>query len=283
MGQAWDQVAKAADKVGARLGRAPIGLVLGSGLSECLDNLEHPQVMPFGEIPGMPRPTTVGHPGAVIYGFQNDVPVLALSGRIHMYEGRTEREVAMGVRLLSLLGVHTLVVTSAVGSVDTTLLPGHMMIVEDHINMSGTSVLSGEHEDRFGPRFPDMSRAYDPELIRTLEEVGKLAGVTLSRGVLAQFHGPSYETPAEVRLAQTVGARVVSMSMVPEVLAARQRGMRVAGLACVTNLGSGLQSDTLKHDHVLAASAQHSANLQVLLSGSLPRLAAFDQTGAGTP
>lgn len=273
MGQQWDVVAKAADVVAARCGRAPVGVVLGTGMSECLDNLDHPQVMQYSAIPGMPKPTTSGHRGALIYGTHAGTPVLALCGRIHMYEGRPPHEVAMGVRLLSLLGVHSLIVTSAVGSVDRDLLPGQIMLVEDHVNLSGTSVLSGEHDDRFGPRFPDMSRAYDRDISDILEEVGQLTGVTLERGVLAQFHGPAYETPAEVRLAQKVGARVVSMSMVPDVLVAQQRGIRVAGLACVTNLGAGLHRGTLKHDDVLASSVVHAANIQALLSGAISRLA----------
>ncbi len=273
MGHEWDVVAKAADAVASRLGRAPVGVVLGSGLSECLDHLEHPQVMEYASIPGMPRPSTAGHRGAIIRGTLGDVPVLGLCGRIHVYEGRPAHEVAMGVRVLSLLGVHSLVVTSAVGSLDPALPPGSQMIVEDHMNLSGANVLAGEHEPRFGPRFPDLTRAYDPVMSDILEEVGRMVGVELERGIVAQFLGPTYETPAEVRMARTLGARVASMSMVPDVLVARQRGMRVAGVGCVTNLGAGLGKGTLAHDDVLASSAVHAADLQSVLAGALPRIA----------
>lgn len=277
MGQQWDMVAKAADAVAARCGRAPVGVVLGTGLSECLDNLDHPQVMEFSDIPGMPIPTSVSHRGALIYGAHGDVSVLALCGRTHMYEARTPHEVAMGIRLLSLLGVHSLIVTSAVSSVDPELLPGTIMLVEDHVNLSGTSVLSGEHDDRFGPRFPNMNQAYDPDVASILEEVGQLGGVSLERGVLAQFHGPAYETPAEVRFAQTVGARVVSMSMVPDVDVAQQRGMRVAGLACVTNMGAGLRRGSPPPEEVLSSNVIHASTIQTLLSGAVTRLAVLPE------
>jgi purine-nucleoside phosphorylase len=207
--------------------------------------------------------------------------VLALCGRIHIYEGRSLADVAMPVRLLSLLGVHTLLVTSAVGSADPALKPGHIMLVEDHINFSGVNILAGDEDARLGSRFPDMTAAYDADVLRILEETARLAGVPASRGVLAHFHGPSYETPAEVRMARTLGARVVSMSMVPEVLVARQRGMRVAGLANVTNMAAGLDERPLRHEDVLRSSAANVSYLQALLAGALPRLGATSGRSAG--
>ena len=271
MGQPWDAVARAADKVAERLGRASVGVVLGSGLSECLESLDRPRFMEFSSIPGMPAPTTSGHRGAVMHAHQDGTPVLALCGRIHLYEGRSHDEVALGVRMLSALGVHTLVVTSAVTSLDEDLAAGQMMLVEDHVNQSGTSVLMGEHEPRFGPRFPDMVGAYDEQLLDVVQEVGVLAGVELGRGVLAHVHGPAYETPAEAKLARLVGARVASMSMVPEVEAARQRGMRVVGLACVTNVHAGRRREG-RENEVLASNARLTDSLQTLLSGVIPRL-----------
>jgi purine-nucleoside phosphorylase len=272
LGHLYDTLMSAADVVTSRLGKAPVGAVLGSGLSECLDNLDRPQVLEFADIPGMPIPSTVGHRGALIYGHQDGVPLLALCGRVHMYEGRPNPELAMGVRLLSVLGVHTLLVTSAVSSLDPSLLPGHIMLVDDHINLSGMNVLAGEHEQRFGPRFTELREAYDPLVSDILTKVGSMAGVPLSRGVLAQFLGPTWETPSEVKMARNLGARVVSMSMVPDVIAARQRGMRVAGLACVTRAASSLDYES--EDSGLGAKAMNAANLQLLLSGALPRLAA---------
>jgi purine-nucleoside phosphorylase len=277
----YEMLTRAADTVAEKLGRAPIGVVLGSGLSEALDSLERPQYLQYGDIPGMPITRTAGHPGSLLFGKAGGVPVLALCGRIHIYEGRSLAEVAMPVRLLSLLGVHTLLVTSAVGSTDAALKPGDIMLVEDHINLSGVNILAGDEEPRLGPRFPDMTQAYDPEALRILEETARLAGVSCSRGVLAHFQGPSYETPAEVRMARAVGARVVSMSMVPEVLVARQRGMRVGGLANVTNMAAGLEGRPLRHEDVLRSSAANVVNLQALLAGALPRLGGGAVRGAG--
>ncbi len=277
----YEMLTRAADVVAEKLGRAPIGVVLGSGLSEALDSLERPQYLQYADIPGMPVTRTAGHPGALLYGRASGVPVLALCGRIHIYEGRSLAEVAMPVRLLSLLGVHTLLVTSAVGSTVAELKPGDIMLVEDHINFSGVNVLAGDEDPRLGPRFPDMTAAYDPEALRILEETAVLAKVNCSRGVLAHFHGPSYETPAEVRMARACGARVVSMSMVPEVLVARQRGMRVGGLANVTNMAAGLEDRPLRHEEVLRSSAANVATLQALLAGALPRLGGGAALGAG--
>ena len=271
----YDVLAKAADAVAARLGRAPVGVVLGSGLSEALDALDRPQFMEYAEIPGLPMPSIAGHLGALLYGRCGDTSVLALCGRVHVHEGRPAAEIAAPVRLLSLLGVHTLIVTSSVGSTDPELLPGHLMLVEDHVNLSGVNVLAGPEDLRLGPRFPDMSRAYDREVLAILEDTASRAGVVASRGTVVHFQGPSYETPAEVRLARMLGARAVTMSMVPEVLAARQRGMRVGGLASVTNLAAGLSEKTLTHEDVLVSSAANAGYVQTLLMGALPRLATY--------
>jgi purine-nucleoside phosphorylase len=247
----FDAIKKAADHVAKHLGRAPVGVVLGSGLSECLDNLDHPQFLDFSDIPGMPKTGVAGHRGSLLRGRAGDVDVLALCGRIHLYEGRPRHEIAMPVRVLSMLGVHTLVVTSAVGSVDDELAPGEMMLVEDHINLSGENVLAGDHDPRLGPRWPDLTDAYDRELSGLLEDTARMVGIEVKRGVLAHSMGPSFETPAEVRMAKTLGARVVSMSMVPEVLVARQRGMRVVGLGCVTNMAAGMGYAPLSHTRAL--------------------------------
>lgn len=272
VGTHYEQLAKAADTVAARLGRASIGVVLGSGLSEALDSIERPQFLEYGEIPHMPVTRTAGHPGSLLHGYCGDVAVLALCGRIHVYEGRPIADVVFGVRMLSLVGVHTLLVTSAVGSTDLTLAPGHICLIEDHLNLSGVNVLAGEEEPRLGPRFPDLTGAYDAEVLRVLEATAARAGVTVGRGTLAQFQGPSYETPAEVRLAQKLGARVVSMSMVPEVVVARQRGLRAAGIATVTNFAAGLEPRPLSHEDVLRMSAASTSLLQTLLMGAIPQL-----------
>lgn len=272
MSPTFEVLAKGADLVASKLGRARVGVVLGSGLSEALDNLEHPQYLPYSEVPGMAAPTTVGHRGAIVRGESGGVPVLGLCGRVHLYEGKPGAEVVAGVRLLSLLGVQSLIVTSAVGSTKPELGPGDLMLVEDHINLSGANALMGEHDARFGSRFPDVSVAYDPGLRASLAATAELVGVPLASGILAQFLGPSFETPAEVRMAAQLGASVVSMSMVPEVLAARQRGMRVAGIACVTNYGGGVTDEPIRHEDVLVHSASLAANVGALLLGGLGRL-----------
>lgn len=278
MASQYDTLAKAADAVAARLGRAPVGVVCGSGLSEALDSLEQPKFMQYEQIPGMPLTQTAGHPGSLLFGRSGDTAVLALCGRIHVYEDRPNDEVAFGVRLLSMLGVHTLLITSAVGSLDPELKPGDIMLVEDHVNLSGTNVLAGEEDSRMGPRFPDLNHAYDPEVLSVLEGVAVQANIAASRGVLAHFRGPSYETPAEVRMVQRIGARAVSMSMVPEVLVARQRGMRVGGLGSVTNPAAGLVDTKLSHSGVLKSSANNIHNLQALLAGAIPKLATWTPT-----
>lgn len=275
MASPYDVLAKAADAVAGRLGRAPIGVVLGSGLSEALDALDRPQFMEYAEIPGLPVTSIKGHLGALLYGRCGDTAVLALCGRVHVHEGRPAAEITAPVRLLSMLGVHTLIVTSSVGSTDPELQPGHLMLVEDHVNLSGVNVLAGPEDLRLGPRFPDMSKAYDPGVLAILEDTASRAGVVASRGTVVHFQGPSYETPAEVRLARMLGARAVTMSMVPEVLAARQRGMRVGGLASVTNMAAGLSEKTLTHEDVLVSSAANAGYVQMLLMGALPRLATY--------
>lgn len=272
----YDVLSRSAHTVAGKLGRAPIGVVLGSGMSEVLDNLERQRVLDYSQIPGLGEPSTIGHRGALLRGYCGETPVLALCGRIHMYEGKPMEEVAAPVRLLSLLGVHTLVVTSAVGSTDPDLPPGHLCLIEDHMNLSGRNVLAGAHEPKFGARFPDLTQAYDPEFLDLFEEVARLGSIPVGRGVLAQFLGPTYETPAEVRMARQLGARVVSMSMVPDVITARQRHMRVVGVAAVTNMAAGLAGGVLKHDDVLVASARNASNLQTLLTGALPRLAELE-------
>lgn len=246
--------------------------MLGSGLSEALESIDRPQFLEFADIPHMPVTRTAGHPGSLMHGWCGEVAVLALCGRIHLYEGRPIADVVFGVRMLSMLGVHTLLVTSAVGSADRALAPGHIVLIEDHLNLSGVNVLAGDEEPRLGPRFPDLTHAYDPEVLRVLEETAARAGVPTGRGVVAQFHGPSYETPAEVRMAQKLGARVVSMSMVPEVMVARQRGLRVGGIASVTNFAAGLETAPLAHEDVLSMSAANASNLQAVLLGAIPQL-----------
>ena len=269
----YETLAKAADAVAARLGRAPVGVVLGSGLSEALDGMHLPRSMEYGEIPGMPTTGVSGHRGALMHGTYQGIPVLALCGRVHLYEGRPLDEVATPIRLLSLLGVHTIVITSTVASVDPELPVGSIMLVEDHVNMSGRNVLAHPHDERLGTRFVDMSQPYDPSVGSAIEKIAAKLRLPLTRGVLANVLGPSYETKVEARFAQSLGARVISMSMVPDVLVARQRGMRVGGLACVAKMSAALADHVTSHERMLVASAGLAADIETLLGAALPQLA----------
>ena len=280
MATPYDVLRRAADAVSSRLGRAPVGVVLGSGLSECLDNLEGPRFMEYGEIPGMPETAVTGHRGALLHGKLGGVEILALCGRVHMYEGVDRQQLAAAVRLLSLLGVHSLVVTSSVHSLDDQLRPGALVLVQDHINLSRTNVLAGAHDPRFGPQFVDMFGAYDPILMEILSRTAEITGHPVRRGIVAHVLGPSFETPTEARVAASMGASVLSTSMVPDVHVARQRGMRVAGIGCVTAMAANLRDEPVYRDRALVGSAAYAGDIQELLSGALPQMATYPASAA---
>jgi len=244
--------------------RPSVGVVLGSGLGAFADALEQPTAIPFAEIPHFPASTVAGHGGALVLGRCGGVPVAALKGRVHFYEGYTLAEVVFPVRVLARLGVRTLLLTNAAGGVNTLFAPGDLMVIEDHINFLGNPLL-GANEEALGPRFPDLSFAYDRRLGERALEACAAGGVRGHRGVYLAMQGPSYETPAEIRMARVLGADAVGMSTVPEVIAARHAGMRVAALSCITNLAAGISPRTLDHAEVLATGARvASALVQVL-------------------
>jgi purine-nucleoside phosphorylase len=228
-----------------------IGVVAGSGLGSLAERLEHPVVVPFREIPHFPAPTVAGHDGALVVGEVRGIPIAALNGRVHAYEGYPLDEVVFPVRVLGRLGVRTLVVTNAAGAINPDFRPGELMLLSDHINLLGNP-LAGPNEAQLGPRFPDMSAAYDPELRGRAASACAAAGATAHEGVYIAVPGPSYETPAEIRMARTLGADAVGMSTVPEVIAARHMGMRVVALSCLTNRAAGVSDEPLDHRDVLA-------------------------------
>ncbi len=241
-----------------------VGLVLGSGLGAFADALEEPTFIPFAAIPHFPASTVAGHGGALVLGRCGGVPVAVMKGRVHFYEGYTLSEVVFPVRVLARLGVGTLLLTNAAGGVSALLAPGDLMVIEDHINLLGNPLL-GPNEEALGPRFPDLSFAYDRRLGERALEACAAVGVRGHRGVYLAMQGPSYETPAEIRMARVLGADAVGMSTVPEVIAARHAGMRVAALSCITNLAAGVSPRTLDHAEVLATGARvASALVQVL-------------------
>jgi purine-nucleoside phosphorylase len=208
-----------------------------------------------------------GHAGELVAGTWQGHEVLMLAGRVHRYEGHSMHKVVLPVRMLAALGVHTLVVSNAAGSVHTRLQPGDLMLISDHINFQGQNPLIGKNDDRLGPRFPDMTVAYDAELRAVARQVALEQALQLHEGVYAAVLGPSYETPAEVRMLAAMGADAVGMSTVPEVIAARHMGVRVLGLSCITNLGAGLGAGTLDHAHVGEVAGKATAKMVNLLGG----------------
>jgi purine-nucleoside phosphorylase len=255
----------------AELGRPQLAVVLGSGLSEVLP-LAAKKTLSFQDIPGFPRPTVAGHSGQVEVGKVGEREVLVQRGRIHFYEGYDLFEVVIPVRAYALLGVKTLVITNASGGIADGFHPGDLVLITDHINMLGGNPLRGPNLDRLGPRFPDMTAAYDPELRALARRVGEQLGIELKEGVYVATMGPSYETPAEIRAFKTLGADLVGMSTVPEVIAARHAGMRVLGISCVTNYAAGLSGQPLSHEEVMETTRRKAAELSRLLAALVPQL-----------
>lgn len=253
------------------------GVVLGSGLASYADRLAHAVAIPYEEIPGFPVAKVAGHPGRLVVGeLAADgaaVPIVAMQGRVHGYEGWSAADVAFGARVLCGLGIRALLVTNAAGGVNPSFGPGDLVRIADHLNLSGVNPLVGENDERMGPRFPDLSDAYDPRLGALLDEAAAAAGIALRKGVYACMLGPSYETPAEIRMLRVLGADLVGMSTVPEVVAARHMGVPVAALSVVTNLAAGLAAKPLSHGDVATAAGQVSERLAAVVTGFLTRAA----------
>src|ERR1700682_4372111 len=252
-------------------GQSPVAIVLGSGLGAFGDALADARSLPFSELPGFPPAPVQGHKGRLVAGTLEGVPVLALQGRLHGYEGHDAATVAFPARVFGVLGARALVVTNAAGGANPSFVPGDLMRITDHIDLTGRNPLIGPNEDALGPRFPDLSRAYDPRLAGALEEAAKQLGQTLRAGVYLQMTGPSYETPAEIRMARTLGADAVGMSTVPEVVAAAHMGVPVAGISCITNLAAGIAARPLTHQEVIEVARQVEGKFIDLLRAFLPR------------
>ncbi len=241
-----------------------LGVILGSGLGAFADSLADAVSVPYAQIPHFPAATVVGHGGALVIGRCGGVPVAVMNGRVHYYEGYTLEQVVFPARVLGRLGVQTLLVTNAAGAVNTAFAPGDLMVIEDHINMLGNPLL-GPNEEALGERFIDMSEAYDRRLRDVAEAACRASGVQARRGVYLALTGPSFETPAEIRMLRTLGADAVGMSTVPEVIAVRHMGVRVVGLSCITNMAAGVLDRKLDHREVLETGERvKSALIQVI-------------------
>lgn len=248
-----------------------IALVLGSAQASFSEALADRTVIPYGEIPGWPVPRVAGHAGELITGRAGSKPVAVLSGRVHLYEGWTPQQVVFGVRVMGLLGVKALILTNAAGAINPAFRPGMQVLVTDHINLQGVNPLTGPNDDSLGPRFPDMTEAYDGELLRLARETARELGMETGEGVYAAMLGPSFETPAEIRFLRAIGADLAGMSTVPEVIAARHMGMRVLAISTVTNLAAGMQH-RLSHEEVLETGRAGAAGLCRFLEALLNRL-----------
>lgn len=229
-----------------------IAVVLGSGLGGFADDFEDAVGIPYDEIPGFARSTVQGHAGRLVIGKVDGTPVVAMQGRVHYYEGHSLEEVTFPIRTFGLLGIKTLVLTNAAGGINVQLTQGALMVISDHVNLMGVNPLVGPNDERFGPRFPDMSAVYAPDLQELVVEEAKAIGVEVRRGIYGALSGPSYETPAEIHLLRNLGADAVGMSTVPESIVARHMGLDVLGISCITNMAAGISDEPINHEEVMA-------------------------------
>src|SRR5947207_8252137 len=249
----YERAEKAARVIRARTDAdVSVAIVLGSGLGAFADELTDSTSIRYDEIPSFARATVEGHAGRLVIGQTNNVTVAAMQGRFHFYEGYSLEEVTFPIRVLKLLGVRTLILTNAAGSLNTEFTPGSLMVITDHINLMGVNPLIGANDDRFGPRFPDLTSTYDPDLQNLVIEEATGMNIDMRRGVYAALTGPSYETPAEIHMVRTLGADAVGMSTVPEAIIARHMDMRVIGISCITNLAAGVSKRPIEHSQVIA-------------------------------
>jgi purine-nucleoside phosphorylase len=269
----YERVEEAAARIRAFCGALPqTAIVLGSGLGDFADSLEEAVGTPYAELPHWPASKVVGHASRLVVGHMRGRRVAALSGRAHFYEGHDLSAVVFATRVMGRLGVRQIVLTNAAGGINTGFAQGALMIIDDHINLLGTNPLVGPNDERFGVRFPDMSEVYSRRLRRIAAEAAHAKGILLDHGVYVAVHGPSYETPAEIRFFRTIGADAVGMSTVPEAIAARHMGMEVLGISCITNMAAGVLPQPLVHDEVMETARRVRATFASLLEGIIERL-----------
>lgn len=249
-----------------------VALVLGSGLGALADDLEQPVAIPYEDIPGFARSTVEGHQGRLVLGFIEGTPVAAMQGRFHYYEGYSLEEVTFPVRVFGAMGVKALVLTNAAGGINIAFDQGSLMLIGDHLNLIGASPLRGINDERFGPRFPDMTEVYDKQYQELVLQEAREMNLELRRGVYAALPGPAYETPAEIRMLRTLGADAVGMSTVPEAMVARHMGLKVLGISCITNLAAGVLDRSINHHEVIQTGERVRGQFTQLLRGVIPKL-----------
>jgi purine-nucleoside phosphorylase len=253
--------------------RPKIALILGSGLGAFADEFANATRIPYKKIPHFPQSTAIGHAGQLVIGNVGDIPVVGMQGRVHLYEGYTAKQVAFPIRVFQRAGIKAAVITNAAGGINLSYSRGALVVLRDHINHQAANPLIGPNDDRFGPRFPDMTHAYDKDFRKFVAEEGKLLNLNLHEGVYLALQGPNYETPAEIHAFRALGADLVGMSTVPEVLAARHSQMRVLGISCVTNMAAGVTGEALTAEEVFETGARVKNDFIALLKAVIPRIA----------
>jgi purine-nucleoside phosphorylase len=270
----WTMAGEAADYIRSKTSLQPrLALVLGSGLGAFADGLADRVTLPYSSIPHFPVSSAIGHSGNLVIGRVGEVPVAVMQGRVHYYEGHSMARVVFPIRVFCRLGITGVLLTNAAGGIGSQLQPGCLVVISDHINLQGTNALIGANEDRFGPRFPDMTEAYAKDLRALALAEGKRQGLEIFEGVYAAVPGPSYETPAEIRFLRTIGADVVGMSTVAEVVAARHCGMKVLAISVVTNMAAGILDQPINHEEVLEIGHRIKGEFSKLLKALIPKIA----------
>jgi purine-nucleoside phosphorylase len=270
----YDRAEETARMIRSRSGvDCSVAIVLGSGLGGFAEDLADAVTIPYSEIPGFARSTVEGHAGRLVIGKVGDAAIVAMQGRFHFYEGYSLEQVTFPTRVLKLLGVHTLLLTNAAGTLNIEFTPGSLMLISDHLNLLGDNPLRGENDPRFGPRFPDLTAVYAPELQSVVIDEANAMGLNVRRGIYACLSGPSYETPAEIHMLRSLGADAVGMSTVPEAIVARHMNMRVVGISCITNLAAGVSDALVDHSQVMATGERVRGEFTELLRRVVSRLA----------
>ena len=269
----YNKVKESVEFINGKIERKPeIALILGSGLGDLADEIKNPTIISYKDIPHFKVSEVVGHKSQLVIGEFCGKEVLVMQGRFHYYEGYTQQEITYPIRVFKEMGIEKLLVTNAAGGSNKEYKPGDLMIIKDHINFSGSNPLVGPNDDRFGARFPDMSKAYSPEGRKLIRECANELGINVQEGVYMFFSGPNYETPAEVRMASLLGADAVGMSTVPEVIVANHSGMEVFGISCITNMAAGILDQPLNHEEVIETTTRVKADFSNLVKKFIERV-----------